>query len=371
MREVTLTLAMAVIAVATAVAQEAPRVWIADDQERREFVISMGPFDLAAGTRFLEELGPAAHQHDPHAVHGAAVLPPVTTLRAPASVYLTGFSYELTDAEGRELPPEFVHHLNLVNPDARELFLPIAQRMLAVGKETGSQSMPGLLMGYPVAEGTQIVVNGMLHNPSGESYTGVEVRVHLRYVPAGRLWPLFNVFPFQLDVAFPAGDKSFDLPPGTSTWSYEAQPSMEGRIMAIGGHMHDFATSITFEDATEGRVLWEGLPILDEQGRLQGVTLGRLYRKLGVKLRKDHVYRVTVTYENPTADTLYAGGMGVVGGIFMQAGGGMWPRADKSSELYALDMRHYLREISGPYDTIAGETPRPAPVADHVHNGGH
>jgi hypothetical protein len=348
---------------------EQPSVWIEDDADRSELVIAMGPFDLAAGTRFLDELGPSTgHQHDPHAVHGAAVMPPVTTLKAPQSVYLTGFSYELHDADGQELPPDFVHHLNLVNPDNRELFLPIAQRMLAVGKETGSQSMPGLLMGYPVPEGTSIIVNGMLHNPSGASYEGVIVRVRLQYVPAGRLWPLFNVFPFQMDVAFPAGDKSFDLPPGVSTWSYEAQPSMEGRIMAISGHVHDLATSITFEDVTDGRMIWEGFPILDDDGALRGVTLGRLYRTLGAKVERDHVYRVTVTYDNPTADTLYAGGMGVVGGVFMQEGGGMWPRADKTDQLYALDMRHYLREITGGYDVLLGDAP---PPAQHDHEAGH
>ena len=157
MRVLTCVVMLGMVAGGALRAQDAERssVWIEDDTDRREFVIAMGPFDLAAGTRFLDELGPSAgHQHDPHAVHGAAMMPPVTTLTAPKSVYLTGFSYELHDADGQELPPDFVHHLNLVNPDNRELFLPIAQRMLAVGKETGSQSMPGLLMGYPVPEGT-------------------------------------------------------------------------------------------------------------------------------------------------------------------------------------------------------------------------
>ena len=138
--------------------------------------------------------------------------------------------------------------------------------------------------------------------------------------------------------------------------------------MAISGHVHENATSIRLEDATEDRVIWEGYPILDDAGALRGVTLGRLYRSLGAKIRKDHVYRVTVTYENPTADTLYAGGMGVVAGVFMQGGGGMWPRADKTNELYAIDLRHYMREITGTYDVLLGEAPPSAGGHDH---GGH
>ena len=38
---------------------------------------------------------------------------------------------ELVDETGRVLPPELIHHFNLIDPSHRELFLPIAQRMAA------------------------------------------------------------------------------------------------------------------------------------------------------------------------------------------------------------------------------------------------
>jgi hypothetical protein len=283
------------------------------------------------------EAGEVAHhgngQEDPHAVHGGAVFPPVETVRFPISGYLYGFSYEVVDGEGRQLPVEVLHHLNLINPDHRELFLPISQRMLAVGKETGSQSMPRFLLGYPVPEATPMVVAAMLHNPTGKSHSGVEVRVRLKYVKAGR-------------------------------------PGLEGRIMAIGGHVHENAESIKLVDLTENEVIWEGFPIEDETGNLVGVTLGRLYRTFGTKIHPDHVYRVTVTYNNPTADTLVAGGMGVVGGVFMPSGAGMWPRADTVDPLYALDRRHYMRDVRGTYDEIAGLASEQAAgdvVEEHKH----
>lgn len=336
------------------VAQDATTRFV-NDEANNEFLLTIGPVELPLGaTEPAEMAHHAGGQEDPHAVHGGAVFPPVATVRFPISGYLYGFSYEVVDGEGRELPVEVLHHLNLINPDHRELFLPISQRMLAVGKETGSQAMPWILLGYPIPEGLPMVVTAMLHNPTGRAHSGVEVRVRLKYVKAGRPWPLFNVYPFQLDVAFPAGDKSFDLPPGESVWSYEASPAIEGRVMAIGGHLHENAESIKFEDVTEDKVIWEGLPIEDEDGNLLGVTLGRLYRTLGAKIYPDHVYRVSVTYDNPTGDTLYAGGMGVIGGVFMPSGGGMWPRADVTDPLYALDRRHYIREVRGKYDVIAG-----------------
>lgn len=329
-------------------AQE-PTIRLINDAARGVLRVAIGPVDIPAGP----VAGAAADAHDPHAVHGGAVFPPVTTVTVPVSGYLTGFSYEVVAGDGRALPRELIHHLNLINPDRRELFLPISQRILAVGKETGSQSMPWLLLGYPIPAGSRMVVSAMLHNPTGLAYTGVEVHVNLRYVEAGRPWPLFSVYPFQLDVAFPAGDKSFDLPPGRSVWSYEASPSMDGRIMAVGGHLHERAVSIKLEDATADELIWEGFPVEDEDGKLVGVTLGRLYRTLGVKITSDRRYRVTVTYDNPTTDTLYAGGMGVVGGVFMPSTARMWPWADKTDPLYVLDRGHYLQELHGRYEELA------------------
>lgn len=349
---------------------------LVNDAERHEFRVEIGPVDVPAGG--AEAIGSATKgPRDPHAAHGPVVLPPVGTVRIPQGVYLTGFSYELVDAAGRAVPAEVLHHLNLITPDYRELFLPISQRMLAVGRETGSHAMPGFLMGYPVPEGTAVVVTAMLHNPTPAAYSGVRVIVRLHYVPAGRPWPIINVYPFQLDVAFPVGDKSFDLPPGRSTWSYEARPAMEGRIMVIGGHVHDYAVRIALEDVTANEVMWEAQPVVDSLGRVLAVPVGRLYRTLGAKITPDHVYRVTVTYDNPTGDTLVAGGMGVVAGVVMQTRSGRWPRAAKTNDIYLMDRLHYLRVAAGDREALraalarfkAGEelTPMAVPGEGHAH----
>ncbi len=355
------SLALFCVAVASEAQESADTVRLVHDEDAGEFVVVIGPVDLPAMAMVPEDPG----GHGGHGGHGA-IFPPVTELTFPSGGYLYGFSYEVLDSSGEQLPTELVHHLNLINPANRELFLPISQRMLAVGKETGDQSMPWLLMGYPVPGGTRMVVSAMLHNPHEVDHPGVTVRVRLKYVKAGRPWPFMSVYPFQLDVAFPAGDKAFDLPPGESSKSYEARPAMAGRIMAIGGHLHEYATGIRFEDVTSGELIWEGRSITDEGERVVGVTIGRLYRKLGVKITPDHVYRVTVTYENPFADTLFAGGMGVVGGVFSPGESMMWPLADVSNELYQLDRSHYLQQVRGRYeDIVAMEPGQMAPMDDH------
>lgn len=320
-----------------------PTTQLADDSQNHEFVITVGPMDLPGG------------HGDHHETH-AMLLPPVTGVRVPRAAYLYGFDYELRDGAGRLLPRALLHHLNLTDPGHRELFLPIAHRVVAIGNETGPQSMPWWLLGHPVTQGEDLLVSAMLHNPTHESYSGVTLTLRLKYVPASRPWPFIHVYTWQLDVAFPAGDKAFDVPPGHSSRSYEAKPWMPGRIMVIGGHLHPYATSLKFEDVTAGRLVWEGKPVESRPGAdLKGVTLGRLYWKLGQPITPDHTYRVTVTYDNPTGQTLPDGGMGVVGGLFVPSGDRAWPVADTSDELYRLDLMHYRRELHGRYADILAQ----------------
>lgn len=336
-------------------------VRLTDFEEEKIFRLSIGPVDVP-----VEEHGDGHHHY--------GVMPEPKTVTFPKSAYITGFSYRVLDGNGEVLPTDILHHMNVIKPKYRELFLPISQRMLALGKETGSQSLPSLLFGHPVEAGTEVVVSVMLHNPIGQHLEDVSVEVELKYVNDNRPWPLWEVHPFQLDVQFPAGEKAFDLPPGMSTFSYEGSPVMQGRIIAVGSHLHEFAESIWLEDVTAGELLWEGRPIEDAEGNLTGVTIGKLYKKLGKKIFPDHVYRVTVQYNNTTPDTLYQGGMGVVAGVFIPSDADSWPLADTTDPLYQIDRLHYLRKVSGTYEELLprmnGMDPAVHPAdhdADHSH----
>ncbi len=333
---------LVMFAVVTAMTQPA---WAQEATTRledtgKEFVIQVGPVDLPVHME-MEGMDPGH----------SGIYPPIGTVTVPRDVYMYGFDYEVVDADGNQLPSNIVHHFNIIDPDNRELFLPISRRLMAAGTETGPQSMPWMLLGLPVTKGQRMVVSVMLHNPTGQEHLDTELRIHLRYVKTGRPWPFLKVYPYQLDVAFPAGDKSFDLPPGESSRSYDASPAIPGRLMIIGTHMHEYATKIVFEDLSENKIIWEGFPV-EEDGQLAGVTIGRLYRKFGVKIFPDHSYRVTVHYNNPTDEPIPGGGMGVVAGVFMPSGDAAWPAADTSDPLYALDREHYMRVVRGKYDLI-------------------
>ena len=295
---------------------------------------------------------------------GGGGFPPVVRFEMPVNASLYGFRVEVVDGQGNQLPAGLIHHFNLIDPNARELFLPISRRVMAAGKETGPQKLPWLLFGLPYQKGALLVASGMLHNPTDTDYDDVRMRLVLQYVPGGRPWPFWEGSPFQLDVAFPVGDKSFALPTGVSTRSYEASPAVAGKIVAIGGHVHESATRIELLDVKENRVIWAAAPTLDAEQNVAGVPIGKLYRlgSLGYPIQPGRTYRVTVTYDNTTGAPIEAGGMGVVGGLFVPARGAALPAANKGDSLFVADARHYLRVMNMTTDS-AGT----AMSHEHIH----
>jgi hypothetical protein len=307
------------------------------DAAKGEMIIELAPVDL-----------PASPAHD------VMALPPIAILPLPASGSLYGFRVEMVDSLGHQLPSELIHHFNLIDPDHRELFLPISRRMIAAGKETGSKRIPWALFGFPVRKGERVLATAMLTNPTDVAYTQARCRLVLQYTPAKRPWPLFSAEPFQMDVAFPVGDKSFDLPPGSSSRSYEGSPIVPGTIVAIGGHMHDLARRLEFVDVTSGDTIYGAAPLTNAAGEVIGVPVARLYKwnRLGFHIVPAHRYRVTVYYENPTGRVIPEGGMGVVGGLFVPDRGAVWPATNPSDSLYQQDLRHAMRVGGSSHDMM-------------------
>src|SRR5213596_20497 len=228
-------------------------------------VLDLAPIDLRANTP-----------------HHALAQPPVATLEIPENGFIYGFRVEVIDSAGAKLPDELIHHYNLIDPDHRELFLPISRRLLAAGHETGTIRLPWLLFGLPLQRGEHVVASAMLENLTSTSYRRARVRLVMNFTPAGRPWPLFRASPWQMDVAFPVGDKSFTLPPGRSSRTYEGSSAVPGKIVGLGGHMHDYGRLIEFVDATTGEVIYHAAPVGDSAGHIASVPVSRLYGWSGI-----------------------------------------------------------------------------------------
>src|SRR2546430_4828503 len=322
------------------------------DPGRGALVIDLAPLELPARTP-----------------HHALAQPPVATLEIPSDGYIHGFRVAVVDSAGRELSDELIHHFNLIDPDHRELFLPISRRLLAAGHETGAVRLPGLLFGLPLRRGEHVVASAMGENLTAVTYHAARVRLVMDFTPAGRPWPFFRASPWQMDVAFPVGDKFFTLAPGRSERSYEGSPAAPGKIIGLGGHMHDYGRLIEFVDVTTGKPIYRAVPVTDSTGHIRSVPITRLsgWTRLGAHIVPDHRYRVTVYYDNPTGQAVPDGGMGVVGGLFVPDRGVEWAFADRSGSPDPQDHRHFMRQ-SGGHEMRMAETMSMPPAA-HEHAG--
>lgn len=329
LRPVTLSFALASIVSATADAQ----IFLPHDHatmissatlrtftDKGDLVLDVGPIDL-----------PAKADHD------GIRQPAPLMVRLGVDGWLRGYTVELIDSTGKPVPQNVVHHVNVIVPDKRELFSPIMLRLAAAGGETSPVGLPWFI-GYPIRADDSVLVSAMLHNPSAVSYGGVRLRVRMP-LTRRHIVGAMAIFPFYMDVMPPAGSHSFDLPVGRTERYWEGSPAVNGRILGVSGHVHKYGQLLRLEDRTSHKVLWEGQPEVDSTGEITSIPIKRFVKTLGVGVRTDHVYRLTVVYDNPTGKPIVDGGMGALGGVFAPNEEGDWPRVDRQNPDYILDWR--------------------------------
>ena len=301
-------------------AQEEPLLSVRNNVEQQELIFEIGPLHLETGTD-----------------HGHVSQPRAQAVALPISGFLHGFTTEMIDAAGKPIPSVLLHHVNIIAPQRRELFSQIMQRVGAAGSETGPVVLPKVL-GYPVEAGDSLLFTAMFHNPTGLAYHNARLRIRMRYSESTRQ-PRVAIQPFYLDVMPPAGLHAYDLPPGRSEKSWEGRPAIDGRILALGGHLHKYGVALRLEDVTEGEVLFETAPEVDTAGNVVGMPKKYFVLKLGIPLRAQHTYRLTAVYDNPTGQTLAGGGMGALGGVFVPDERQAWPAVDRTHPEYLLDLK--------------------------------
>jgi hypothetical protein len=277
---------------------------------------------------------------------------PVYRVAIPFAVSLYGFAVELVDERGVALPPDRLHHIVFTDPNRRELFLPLALPIFAASKESPRPVLPRYRIGMPLPRSQRYLIAAMFANPDDRPRS-VSVRLVLSFVRPGRIVPQVYAYAWTLDVTYPFGREGgrhdFDLPPGRSVFSWEASPQTSGTIIAMGGHAHDFATAIQFEDVTASRVLWRQVPLRDGDGHVLSISPTRFTRwyRRGVRVQPSHVYRVTVWYDNPTGQRIPHGGMGSVAGLVVPDRSERWPRLDAHDPIYQVQINNLLSNMTG------------------------
>src|SRR5258705_9012482 len=146
------------------------------DSARHTVVMRAGPF-MAEPAEHSEHYGHAGMMDSDD---------PVRRFTWPCDAWLRGFALRLEDAEGRELPLRWVHHLKVVNFARRQPCYPITHRLIAVPRVSRDLKLP-VSVGIPVRAGDELGVYVMWDAPADAPSHEVFIRIELQWTPVNLL----------------------------------------------------------------------------------------------------------------------------------------------------------------------------------------
>jgi hypothetical protein len=294
-------------------------------------ILTVSPIDVAGGQGSAHHAG----------MHGNGGELPLLRFNWPVDGWTRGVSMRLIGKDGKPLSRRLVHHINVVNFARRQLFYPVAERMIALGQETEDIRLPASV-GIPVSAGMAMGVVGAFHNESHDAINGFTVELRVEYSPTNLVPRPLSVLPGYLDVQNPvAKEVDFDLPAGPTSWKYDFTMPISGRIIGAGGHMHDYGTGLQLldvTDATAKTVLKIGAKS-DKEGHL--LALDRLLPGVtgnGIKMQQDRRYRMTAQYQNPTGESIEKGAMIHMILLFAPDDPKQWPAMDPANADFKKDV---------------------------------
>lgn len=320
----------AVLASGTSPGPTDPKVTVTVDSSRKEIVVTAGPFDLP-------NMPPM--EDDGMMDHGESHDTPIQRFRWPMDAWLRGFELELKDSQGNPVPRGVIHHMIMVNFSRRMLLYSAPERLLGAGTETEDIKVPKTI-GVPMSPGMDLGMYVAWHNDTGKDLHGVQMTLRMLWTPKNQNPQPVNSLPIYMDVNLTVGgSNTFDVPPGRSEKAHEFMLPVGGRLLGVGGHLHDYGVGVRLEDVETGKVITEVDATRDSAGKVSKVS-----RKLfgvsgeGLKLKANHKYRVVGVYDNPTGQTLVRGAMAHMSGLFTPDDLGKWPKIDESNPDYQRDL---------------------------------
>lgn len=313
------------------------------DSARHEVVVTAGSWTLAAD-------GGA------HAGHAGHLPQPPARFVWPVDGWVHGMRFRAVTRDGRAVPRSLLHHLAIINLSRRDLFLQIPERLFEMGSETADIELPRTV-GVPVTAGAPMAVTLAWSAAGTDALAEVSVELTIDWSPANSAPRPLSALLVTMQVITTAGETSFDLPPGNAKWATDYALGVDGRILAAGGHLHDYGTGIQLRDLSTpaaGAVI-QLSSRRDAAGHVTGIE-----RKMpgltgnGIPLEAGHLYRLEGGYANPKATPVERGGMVFLVLLFAPTRVDDWPSADVN----AASWKGYLEQTgltgNGPAMVMGG-----------------
>jgi hypothetical protein len=299
------------------------------DSVRHEVVITVSSFDVPATMKMSEADGPMEMDDGPLKLF---------RFDWPVDGYAKAFHVDVVDSRGKILPRSLLHHLIGINLDRRQFIYSATERLFAIGKETEAVSLPGKLA-IPLDRGQRLGFYVAWHNDTGRDFRNLSVRVVMSWLPGTVSKDLIAVLPVYLDVNNDVGgDDTFDVTPGKSFKAFEFVSPVSGRLLAVGGHLHDYGAAVRLEDAATGAILVRLPAEREKDGRIRAMPR-KFFAFNPIKLQAGHRYRIVAEYDSPLDKTIRNGGMANLVAAIAPDDPRSWPAIDPSDPIFKKDIR--------------------------------
>ena len=263
--------------------------------DQHELVARLGPLNLPA-----------------HTDHMAMPQPAPQLLVVPFDGWITAYHPSLVDDAGNLLPGRMLHHVAFWNTARSDFLCPNKEEHIfgAGGEMNDWPALPGF--GYRVHKGDRIRVTSMFHNPTDEAYPRAWLVVRMEYQPESAA--MKSVYPAWFD-AKKCGDSDFPLLPEGTALHAEIPLHFSGRLLGVGGHMHDYGEQLVLTDMTHKSPIAVLKAALDDQGHIRSMPIEVFLDRGGYPLKKGEIVEVDARYGTPRVAK--ADGMAIVVGYFL------------------------------------------------------
>lgn len=228
---------------------------VTDDEAQHVFTLRLGPLNLPANAGMN------------------VAQPPDLAWTVPLDAWFVAYRPRLLDGSGKTLPSRLLHHVAVYDTTHRNYLCPKQPEHIfgAGGEMTSWPATPGL--GYRAQKGDKILVATMFHNDEQLSYPQAYLEIRIQYQPVAAGEPsLVAVRPVWFDV-MECGQSAYDLKPGRNVTTGNFTLATSGKLIGVGGHMHDFGRELVLEDATRNEKIATLEAKLDPEGRLISIPI--------------------------------------------------------------------------------------------------
>lgn len=302
------------------------------DSVRHEVVLHAGAWNVPANNSAYG------------AMHEGHLDAPTRRFTWPVSGWIRGVRLMVRDANGRELPRTLLHHLAIVNFGRRQLLKPTPERLIAFGAETADMRLPNSV-GIPITAGMPMAMTLAWFNATATTIPGARVEVTFEWMPSNQLPRPRTVIPVGIDVDYAMGVNSgYDLPPGSSVQTADVAFPINGRILAAGGHLHDFGTALELRDLSRAapRSVIRLASQQDAAGHVTGIDRAIPgVAGSGIRLTSDRRYQLRASNDNPTGKTLSQSAMAYLVLLYAPDAKTPWPAVAQDDRAWQSEL-HYL-----------------------------